>query len=93
MAVETDPILFPTCLSVRMVGVPFSGEEEEHHSTLDIDGLAPSKSLAVELSPSLRNVQELVLLKNPSAVSSENVPGGVIPGGIVHSGAYFLEAG
>ncbi len=66
-AVETDPVLLPPGGLVRIVGVPLPGEQQEHHPASDRDGLGTSQRLAEELAVALRDVQELVLLKHPSA--------------------------
>ena len=73
-ATDPDPVFLPTALLVGVITMPLMRRNDEHASTLDLD---PLFGRLVKPTPSLRNIDQLVVVKYASFMDIEIIVAGV----------------
>ena len=87
-ATETDPVALPADGGEGVVGVPLSGEEEEHVAGLDVDG---GTAGALEETFAFGVVEQLVFVERAASLDVEIVAVGMALSGVGFTGEDVLE--
>ena len=83
LSLETNPVAFPSGMGVRMVGMPFAGEEQEHITCLD----RCLRTMGTLEDPfTLGVIEQLVFIEHPTFLEIEIITVCMSFRGIVFSG-------